>query len=240
MNYESKATTAFRSRSFSLSHLILAAFPRRELHVRLVFNHSSRHILYLSLPRSLLCSDLQSKQPPRRREKQRNSFSSLAKRKKKLASSRCCIFKFFTALKTRNNKATERSFKWNFIMPRRCHNESWRPLNIFSHLFLVVLGRERKFKTHSSSGSPAWCACRPEVISLLCSFSFGYAPTCFPTMILQINRLVMYKYLRRGSTCLYFHREEFDSRHIWFENEQKRARLLVLPFSFILPPCKFY
>lgn len=59
------------------------------------------------------------------------------RKKKKLASSRCCIFKFFTALKTRNNKATERCFKWNFIMPRRCHNESCRPLNIFSHLFLV-------------------------------------------------------------------------------------------------------
>jgi hypothetical protein len=49
MNYESKATKHLARSLSPAAHLILAAL-RRELHVRLVFNHSSRHILYLSLP----------------------------------------------------------------------------------------------------------------------------------------------------------------------------------------------
>jgi hypothetical protein len=123
--------------------------------------------IFLSLlPLSLsLCSDLQSKQ-----EQQRNSlFLAAMHKKKKLASSRCFIFKFFTALKTRNNKATERSFKWNFIMPRRCHNECWRPLNISS----LSRGLVGKFKTHALILGPSRDARLPtrgDFITLLIFF----------------------------------------------------------------------
>jgi hypothetical protein len=103
------------SLSLSLSPYILAAaaFPRGELHVRLVFNHSSRHILYLSLPRAPTVLTYKANNH-HAGEKQRNSLAVSRKAQEEVSEQQMLYFQIFHSIKNEKQQSNRAQLQMEF------------------------------------------------------------------------------------------------------------------------------